>query len=54
LSINTNALLGSLDFGGFGELLGANIPFGQALTVVLGWAVVAALAAWAGLQLRDA
>jgi len=54
LSIHTSALLGSLDIGGFGDLLGANIPFGKALAVVLGWAIVAAMAAWAGLQLKDA
>jgi hypothetical protein len=54
LSIHTSALLGSLDIGGLGDLLGGDIPFGKALTVVLGWAVVSSLAAWAGLQLRDA
>jgi hypothetical protein len=54
LSIHTSALLGTLDIGGFGDLLGGDIAFGKALTVVLAWAVVSSLAAWAGLQLRDA
>ena len=54
LSIHTSALLGNLDIGGFGDLLGGDISFGKALTVVLGWAVVSSVAAWGGLQLRDA
>ncbi|HEY7565356.1 MAG TPA: hypothetical protein VIA81_10580 [Acidimicrobiia bacterium] len=54
LSIHTTALLGSLELGGFGGLLGDTPSFGKALAVVLGWCVVAIAAAWAGLQLRDA
>lgn len=54
LSIHTSALLGSLETGGFGELLGDAPSFGRALTVVLGWCALSILAAWAGLQRRDA
>lgn len=54
LSIHTSALLGSLDVGGFGPLLGEPASFSKALTVTLSWAAAALLAAWAGLQLRDA
>jgi hypothetical protein len=54
LSIHTSALLGSLDIGGFGELLGGDISFGRGLTVVLVWAMVSLSAAWTGLQLKDA
>ncbi|MGH8928999.1 MAG: hypothetical protein ACRDWH_11650 [Acidimicrobiia bacterium] len=54
LSIHTSALLGSLDVGGFGGLLGAAPSFSRALIVVLGWCLAAIVAAWAGLQLRDA
>jgi hypothetical protein len=54
LSIHTSALLGSLEIGGFGRLLGGAPGFGKALAVVLGWCLASILAAWAGLQLRDA
>ena len=54
LSIHTSALLGSLDFGGFGEILGDVPSFGKALMVVLGWCIAAILAAFAGLHFRDA
>lgn len=54
LSVHTSALLGSLDIGGFGGLLGEAPGFGRALTVVLGWCTVAIVAAFAGLHFRDA
>ena len=54
LSIHTSALLGAIDFGGFGEILGETPSFGRALTVVLGWCIVAIVAAFAGLHFRDA
>ena len=54
LSIHTSALLGSLDFGGFGGILGEMPSFGKALIVVLGWCVAAIAAAFAGLHFRDA
>jgi len=54
LSIHTSALLGSVDFGGFGEVFGEVPSFGKALAVVLGWCIVAIVAAWAGLRYRDA
>ncbi len=54
LSIHTSALLGSLDIGGFGDLLGGDISVGRGLTVVVAWAVASLIAAWAGLQLKDA
>jgi hypothetical protein len=54
LSVHTSALLGSLDFGGFGGILGEQPSFGTALVVVLGWCIVAIAAAFAGLHYRDA
>ncbi len=54
LSIHTSALLGSVDFGGFGEILGDAPSFGKALAVVLGWCIMAIAAAFAGLHYRDA
>ena len=54
LSVHTSALLGSLDFGGFGGILGEMPSFGKALVVVLGWCVAAIAAAFAGLHFRDA
>ncbi len=55
LSSHTSALLGDLDqLGGLRSILGETPSFAKALTVVLTWAVVAVVAAWAGLQLRDA
>ena len=54
LSVHTAALLGSLDIGGFGAILGERPSFGRARTVVLGWCAVAIVAAFAGLRLRDA
>ena len=54
LSIHTSALLGSVDFGGFGSILGDAPSFGKALAVVLGWCLVAIAAAFAGLHYRDA
>jgi hypothetical protein len=54
LSIHTSALLGELEsFGGLGGVLGEPPSFGRALTVVVVWAVLAVIAAWAGLQFRD-
>ncbi|MGZ5385692.1 MAG: hypothetical protein ACXWH0_17160, partial [Acidimicrobiia bacterium] len=54
LSIHTSALLGSLDIGGFGGILGEQPSFGRALAVVLGWCIVSIAAAYAGLHFRDA
>jgi hypothetical protein len=54
LSIHTSALLGALDVGGFGGLLGDRPSFGKALIVVLGWCIAAIVAAFAGLHFRDA
>jgi hypothetical protein len=54
LSIHTSALLGSLDVGGFGSILGEQPQFSKALAVVLSWTAVSLIAAWGGLQLRDA
>lgn len=54
LSIHTSALLGSLDFGGFGGILGEQPGFGKALAVVLGWCILSIGAAYAGLRYRDA
>ena len=54
LSVHTSALLGALDVGGFGGLLGETPSFGRALAVILGWCVAAIVAAFAGLHFRDA
>ncbi len=54
LSVHTSALLGSLDFGGFGGILGEQPSFGTALAVVLGWCILSIGAAYAGLHYRDA
>jgi hypothetical protein len=54
LSVHTSALLGALDFGGFGGILGEQPSFGTALAVVLGWCIAAFVAAFAGLHYRDA
>lgn len=57
LNVNTSAMLGnlgSLDVGGFGGIMGGNIPFARAVVVVLAWTVVGFVLAFAGLQLRDA
>ena len=54
LSVHTSALLGALDVGGFGGLLGDTPSFGRALVVILGWCVGAIVAAFAGLHYRDA
>ena len=54
LSIHTSALLGPLDFGGFGDILGETPSFGKAFVAVLGWCIVAIVAAFAGLRFRDA
>ena len=53
-SINSSALLGPLDIMSVGDILGESPPFGQALAVVLAWTILAVVAAWAGLQYRDA
>jgi hypothetical protein len=37
-----------------GDILGDTPEFGQALAVVLAWTILAVVAAWAGLQYRDA
>jgi hypothetical protein len=53
-SINSAALLGPLDVINVGDILGDTPEFGQALAVVLAWTILAVVAAWAGLQYRDA
>jgi len=53
LSIHTTALLGELETSGLGDVFEESPTFTRALAVVLGWAVVAIVAAWAGLQYRD-
>jgi hypothetical protein len=55
LSTHVSALLGDLSqLGDFGSILGDPPSFEKALVVVAAWGVGATLAAWAGLQLRDA
>ncbi|HUO46314.1 MAG TPA: hypothetical protein VM470_05730, partial [Acidimicrobiia bacterium] len=53
LSIHTTALLEELEISGLGGVFGESPTFTRALVVVLGWAVIAIVAAWAGLQYRD-
>lgn len=54
LTAATNSLF-QIDIpGGFGELFGLGLPLGQAVAVVLGWALVGLVLAWWGLQRRDA
>jgi hypothetical protein len=56
LGAHASALLGSLDLdvgGGFGVAFVEDASFGKALAVVLAWTLAAAVAAVAGLQLRD-
>lgn len=54
LSLASSSILGELDAGGFGQILGDLPPFRTALITVIAWAVGATVLAWAGLRFRDA
>jgi small basic protein len=57
LSAATNALFGEISAdisGGFGVGFAGSMSFTRAVVVVLAWALVGTLAAYAGLRLRDA
>jgi hypothetical protein len=54
LSLASSSILGELDAGGFGPVLGELPPFRTALATVVAWAVGATILAWAGLRFRDA